>query len=134
MMKPISRSRSSPTSPFTRSLRSGSSGPSVMETSNTYTGRNPTSTASFCFVMSLSASLSFLRLVPIIGARVPPFLNGLAVFAHKHALALAHASGGGKCKRRGPHPWNAAMAEWRGRSAAEVCTIKMSSKAQSTSC
>jgi hypothetical protein len=27
----------------------------------------------------------------------PPFLNGLAVFAHKHALALAHASEGGKC-------------------------------------
>jgi hypothetical protein len=23
-------------------------------------------------------------------------LNGLAVFAHKHALALAHACGGGK--------------------------------------
>src|ERR1700733_16147545 len=33
-------------------------------------------------------------------AVVPPFLNGRAVFAHKHALALAHASGGGKCKRR----------------------------------
>jgi hypothetical protein len=29
-----------------------------------------------------------------------PFLNGCAVFAAKHALALAHASGGGKCKRR----------------------------------
>ena len=28
----------------------------------------------------------------------PPFLNGLAVFAHKHALALAHASEGGKCR------------------------------------
>jgi hypothetical protein len=27
----------------------------------------------------------------------PPSLNGLAVFAHKHALALAHASEGGKC-------------------------------------
>ena len=27
----------------------------------------------------------------------PPFLNGLAVFANKHALALAHASEGGKC-------------------------------------
>ena len=27
---------------------------------------------------------------------VPPFLNGRAVFAHKHALALAHASEGGK--------------------------------------
>jgi len=27
-----------------------------------------------------------------------PFLNGLAVFAHKHALALAHASRGGKRK------------------------------------
>jgi hypothetical protein len=27
----------------------------------------------------------------------PPFLNGCAVFAHKHALALAHASEGGKC-------------------------------------
>jgi hypothetical protein len=32
-------------------------------------------------------------------------LNGLAVFAHKHALALAHASRGGKCKERGiSHP------------------------------
>jgi len=28
----------------------------------------------------------------------PPVLNGCAVFAHKHTLALAHASGGGKCK------------------------------------
>ena len=37
---------------------------------------------------------------------VPPFLNGLAVFANKHALALAHASGGGKCKRRVPDPRN----------------------------
>jgi hypothetical protein len=27
-----------------------------------------------------------------------------AVFATKHALALAHASGGGKCKRRVPYP------------------------------
>src|SRR6202042_1923188 len=35
---------------------------------------------------------------------VPPFLNGLAVFAHKHALALAHASRGGKCKRWGAPP------------------------------
>ena len=35
---------------------------------------------------------------------VPPFLNGRAVFAHKHALALAHASRGGKCKRRGSPP------------------------------
>ncbi len=35
---------------------------------------------------------------------VPPFLNGRAVFANKHALALAHASGGGKCKRRVPYP------------------------------
>ena len=35
---------------------------------------------------------------------VPPFLNGFAVFAHKHALALAHASRGGKCKRRGSPP------------------------------
>jgi hypothetical protein len=26
------------------------------------------------------------------------------VFAYKHALALAHASGGGKCKRRVPYP------------------------------
>jgi hypothetical protein len=35
----------------------------------------------------------------------PPFLNGCAVFAHKHALALAHASRGGKCKERGiSHP------------------------------
>ena len=31
-------------------------------------------------------------------------LNGLAVFAHKHALALAHASRGGKCKRWVPYP------------------------------
>src|SRR5580658_9805469 len=31
-------------------------------------------------------------------------LNGCAVFAHKHALALAHASRGGKCKRRGSPP------------------------------
>ena len=37
---------------------------------------------------------------------VPPFLNGRAVFANKHALALAHASGGGKCKRRVPYPRN----------------------------
>jgi len=29
---------------------------------------------------------------------VPPFLNGLAVFANKHALSLAHASRCGKCK------------------------------------
>jgi len=29
---------------------------------------------------------------------VPPFLNGRAVFANKHALALAHASEGGKCR------------------------------------
>jgi hypothetical protein len=35
---------------------------------------------------------------------IPPFLNGRAVFAHKHALALAHASRGGKCKRRGAPP------------------------------
>jgi hypothetical protein len=35
---------------------------------------------------------------------LPPFLNGCAVFATKHALALAHASGGGKCKRRVPYP------------------------------
>jgi len=32
-------------------------------------------------------------------------LNGCAVFAHKHALALAHASRGGKRKERGiSHP------------------------------
>src|SRR5271154_4548975 len=35
---------------------------------------------------------------------VPPFLNGRAVFANKHALALAHASRGGKCKRWGSPP------------------------------
>jgi hypothetical protein len=29
---------------------------------------------------------------------VPPFLNGCAVFAPKHALAMAHAIEGGKCK------------------------------------
>jgi hypothetical protein len=44
------------------------------------------------------------------------------VFANKHALALAHASRGGKCKRWVPYPRNGAGAEWRGRSAAEVCT------------
>jgi hypothetical protein len=36
---------------------------------------------------------------------VSPFLNGCAVFVPKHALALAHASRGGKCKERGvAHP------------------------------
>jgi hypothetical protein len=45
-----------------------------------------------------------------------PFLNGCAVFAHKHALALAHASRGGKCKRRGiSHPCRGAEAERKGR-------------------
>ena len=42
---------------------------------------------------------------------LPPFLNGRAVFANKHALALAHASRGGKCKRWGSPPgtkWRAA--------------------------
>jgi hypothetical protein len=34
----------------------------------------------------------------------PWLLSDLAVFAHKHALALAHASRGGKCKRRGSPP------------------------------
>ena len=29
---------------------------------------------------------------------VPPFLNGCAVFAPKHALAMAHAIEGGKCR------------------------------------
>jgi len=29
---------------------------------------------------------------------VPPFLNGCAVFVPKHALAMAHAIKGGKCK------------------------------------
>jgi hypothetical protein len=29
---------------------------------------------------------------------VPPFLNGSAVFAPKHALAMAHAIEGGKCR------------------------------------
>jgi len=34
-----------------------------------------------------------------------PVLNGCAVFAHKRALALAHASRGGKRKERGiSHP------------------------------
>jgi hypothetical protein len=48
----------------------------------------------------------------------PPFLNGVAVFADKHALALAHASRGGKCKERGiSHPWRGAVAERKGRSA-----------------
>jgi hypothetical protein len=32
---------------------------------------------------------------------IPPFSNGCAVFAHKHALALAHASEGGKCNDLG---------------------------------
>ena len=45
---------------------------------------------------------------------VPPVLNGRAVFANKHALALAHASRGGKCKRRGSLPRN----EWRAAAAA----------------
>ena len=31
----------------------------------------------------------------------PWLCNGCAVFVHKHALALAHASRGGKCKGRG---------------------------------
>src|SRR5271156_188951 len=49
-------------------------------------------------------------------AMVPPFLNGCAVFAHKHALALAHASRGGKCKRRGiSHPCRGAEAKRKGR-------------------
>jgi hypothetical protein len=47
---------------------------------------------------------------------LPPFLNGRAVFATKHALALAHASGGGKCKRRVPYP----ECKWRAPQA--VCT------------
>jgi hypothetical protein len=29
---------------------------------------------------------------------VPPFLNGCAVFVPKHALAMAHAIEGGKCR------------------------------------
>ncbi|GAC1425436.1 MAG: hypothetical protein NVSMB62_22560 [Acidobacteriaceae bacterium] len=34
-------------------------------------------------------------------------LNGCAMFAHKHALAPAYASGDGKCKGRGiSHHWN----------------------------
>jgi hypothetical protein len=40
------------------------------------------------------------------------------VFANKHALALAHASGGGKCKRRVPYRRNGVER----RSEAEVCT------------
>jgi hypothetical protein len=44
--------------------------------------------------------VSFVVALLLMGM-VPPFLNGLAVFAHKHALALAHASRGGKCKRWG---------------------------------
>ena len=44
----------------------------------------------------------------------PPFLNGLAVFAHKHALAQAHACRGDKCKGRGiTHPSNGA--KWSGK-------------------
>ncbi len=47
-------------------------------------------------------------------------LNGCAVFAHIHALALAHASEGGKCKGRVPSPdCNG------GRSGAEVCTSEL---------
>jgi hypothetical protein len=64
--------------------------------------------------------VSFVVAMLLMG--LPPFLNGRAVFADKHALALAHASRGGKCKRRVPYPRNGAVAEWRGRSAAEVCT------------
>ena len=41
----------------------------------------------------------------------PPFLNGLAVFAHKHALALAHASEGGKCNGVGKVTAGQAKAE-----------------------
>src|ERR1700692_4074894 len=44
-------------------------------------------------VATLSLVVALLLMV-----MVPPFLNGLAVFAHKHALALAHASEGGKCR------------------------------------
>jgi hypothetical protein len=54
---------------------------------------------------------------------IPPLLNGCSVFAFKHALALAHASRGGKCKRRGsPSLKRKRQLERRGRSAAEVCT------------
>jgi hypothetical protein len=38
------------------------------------------------------------------------------VFVSKHALALAHANGGGKCKRRVPYP------EWQWRAPQAVCT------------
>jgi len=40
--------------------------------------------------------VSFVVAMLLIGAS--SVLNGLAVFAHKHALALAHASEGGKCR------------------------------------
>jgi hypothetical protein len=41
--------------------------------------------------------VSFVVAMALIGVN-PPSLNGLAVFADKHALALAHASEGGKCR------------------------------------
>src|SRR3984885_13865334 len=48
--------------------------------------------------------LGFAALRAVLLMDVSSVLNGCAVFATKHALALAHASGGGKCKRRVPYP------------------------------
>ena len=48
---------------------------------------------------------------------VPPFLNGCAVFAHKHALALAHASEGRQVQGEDSFP-----GVQRRASAAKVCT------------
>src|ERR1700733_9439442 len=48
--------------------------------------------------------LGFAALRAVLLMDVSSVLNGCAVFANKHALALAHASGGGKCKRRVPYP------------------------------
>ncbi len=49
--------------------------------------------------MTLLLGSFVVAMLELVGAhRVsPPGLNGCAVFAHKHALAQAHACGGGKC-------------------------------------
>jgi hypothetical protein len=47
--------------------------------------------------------VSFVVAMALIGVN-PPSLNGLAVFADKHALALAHASEGGKLYPSGGKP------------------------------
>jgi len=55
-------------------------------------------------------------------AIVRPFLNGIALSAHKHALALDHASRGGKCKGRRSLPVERSDNRVEGRSAKEVGT------------